>query len=215
MNKVLLLIYNLTNFLTNRLDRSEFIQQCDQIKNTNHTHINRTSSQLYNLSSRVTSVQHHQNVLEQTNRNLRMEVNELKYALLNLCSLKSLRLIQKIIGRPKDGLEFYPHQDRLLDYFLQVGRHVLESTSDESSSNPSQPVSCICGVCSVIVDFSTLCITCQSCGSWYHINCIPAPGRPRDCTALWTCAPCLRVEPSPPAPQPMSLSGMYFHIDIL
>lgn len=159
------------------------------------TILDNLSQKAFLSAQRATKFQRDQQALEQENRSLQLEVSELKYGLLNLCSIRGLRMIQKVMGRPKDGLEFYPHQDMILNYFLEVSHHIVHSNADERAA--LAPRSCICGSCGHIVDFSIATIACSVCSSWSHLGCIPSPLRPSDCTRLWICKGCQTIDRPP------------------
>ncbi|KAJ9049190.1 hypothetical protein DSO57_1027225 [Entomophthora muscae] len=177
-------------------ERSDFVSATEQVQSRQLTILDNLSQKSFLSAQRATKFQRDQQALEQENRSLQLEVSELKYGLLNLCSIRGLRMIQKVMGRPKDGLEFYPHQDMILNYFLEVSHHIVNSNSEERTVLP--PRSCICGGCGHVVDFSISTISCSVCSSWSHMRCIPSPARPSDCTKLWICKGCQSIDRSAP-----------------
>ncbi|KAI0244421.1 hypothetical protein L0F63_002714 [Massospora cicadina] len=173
-------------------ERSDFVRATEQIQDRQLNLLDGLGKKSFLSAQMATKLQREQQMLEQENRSLQLEVSELKYGLLNLCSIRGLRMIQKVMGKPKDGLEFYPHQDMILDYFLEVSHHIVHSNSDERPLLP--PRSCICGFCGCVVDFSVATIACSVCNSWCHMRCIPSQVRPSDCTKPWICKGCQVID---------------------
>lgn len=173
-------------------ERSDFVRATEQIQSRQLNALDGLGKKSFVSAQRAAEFQREQQRLEQENRSLQLEVSELKYGLLNLCSIRGLRMIQKVMGKPKDGLEFYPHQDMILDYFLEVSHHMVHSNVEDRPVLP--PRSCICGFCGYVVDFSVSTIACSVCSSWCHLRCIPSPVRPSDCTKPWICKNCQAID---------------------